>query len=129
MEVLVEVWRQAARFDPTQMPAVTWILEHAHRLAAERDRLVAPPPTGPDAGRGATPTSRPVPSLTERTVSAAFTGLTGPQQRAIGLASLGSATQYDIAAQLDETIAGVKTLLRDGLLDLRAAFRARDRAD
>jgi RNA polymerase sigma-70 factor (ECF subfamily) len=37
-EVFVEVWRQAAGFDPSRGPALIWILDLAHRLAAEHDR-------------------------------------------------------------------------------------------
>lgn len=37
-EVFVEVWRRAAGFDPSDGPALIWILDLAHRLAAEHDR-------------------------------------------------------------------------------------------
>lgn len=37
-EAFFEVWRQASRFDPSSTPAMIWILDLAHQLAAEHNR-------------------------------------------------------------------------------------------
>ncbi|MEX1163729.1 MAG: sigma factor [Nitriliruptor sp.] len=51
-EAFVEVWQQADRFDPSHTPAVIWILDLAHQLAAEHNRsdepqVAAVPATSP----------------------------------------------------------------------------------
>jgi hypothetical protein len=53
-EAFLEVWRQAAQFDPFEAPAVIWILDVAHQLATERDRDDARASAGPAAHRGGT---------------------------------------------------------------------------
>src|SRR5512142_2525918 len=40
-EVLLEVWRTAARFDPAKGTAATWVLTIAHRRAVDRVRSAA----------------------------------------------------------------------------------------
>src|ERR1700758_206936 len=40
-EVLLEVWRSAARFDPAKGSAATWVMTIAHRRAVDRVRSAA----------------------------------------------------------------------------------------
>ncbi|WP_052665178.1 sigma factor [Nitriliruptor alkaliphilus] len=53
-EAFFEVWRRASRFDPSRTPAVIWILDLAHQLAAEHNRYddarAAARPQGPGGG-------------------------------------------------------------------------------
>ena len=41
-EVLLEVWRTAARFDPAVGGAATWVMTIAHRRAIDRVRVGVP---------------------------------------------------------------------------------------
>jgi RNA polymerase sigma-70 factor (ECF subfamily) len=125
-EVLVEVWRTAARFDPARGSGITWVLTIAHRRTVDRvrseqasaDRLqkVA-------AASTQTPYDEVVDQVSSRLerqqVRRCLDGLTGLQREAITLAYFGGHTYREVAGLLDTGLPTVKTRMRDGLIRLR----------
>ncbi|SCG53033.1 ECF RNA polymerase sigma factor SigK [Micromonospora coxensis] len=125
-EVLVEVWRTAARFDPARGSATAWVFTIAHRRAvdrvrseqagAERVRRVA-------AGSGETPydevAEEAAARLERQQVRRCLTELTQVQREAITLAYYGGHSYREVAGLLDTALPTVKTRMRDGLIRLR----------
>jgi RNA polymerase sigma-70 factor (ECF subfamily) len=125
-EVLVEVWRTAARFDPARGSGITWVLTIAHRRTVDRvrseqasaDRLqkVA-------AASTQTPYDEVVDQVSSRLerqqVRRCLDGLTELQREAITLAYFGGHTYREVASLLDTGLPTVKTRMRDGLIRLR----------
>jgi RNA polymerase sigma-70 factor (ECF subfamily) len=125
-EVLVEVWRTAARFDPARGSATSWIFTIAHRRAvdrvrseqagAERVRKLA-------ATAAQTPYDEVVDEATTRMerqqVRRCMSALTEMQREAITLAYYGGHTYREVAQLLDTALPTVKTRMRDGLIRLR----------
>ncbi|MFC0005955.1 ECF RNA polymerase sigma factor SigK [Micromonospora siamensis] len=125
-EVLVEVWRTAARFDPARGSATSWVFTIAHRRAvdrvrseqagAERTRKVA-------AGSAETPydevAEEAAARLERQQVRRCLTELTEVQREAITLAYYGGHSYREVAGLLDTALPTVKTRMRDGLIRLR----------
>jgi RNA polymerase sigma-70 factor, ECF subfamily len=125
-EVLVEVWRSAARFDPTRAAALTWILTIAHRRAVDRVRSAqaAADRDARAAGLGPAPAFDEVAEVVEarwehEQVRRALTTLTDLQREAVTLAYYGGRTCREVAELLGVPVGSVKTRLRDGLIRLR----------
>ncbi len=125
-DVLVEIWRTAARFDQARGSGVTWALTLAHRRAVDRvrsaqagavrDRL--------DAARSATDSYDVVAEevavrLEHEQVRRCLSGLTELQREAITLAYYGGHSYRVVAELLDIPLPTVKTRMRDGLIRLR----------
>ncbi len=124
-EVLVEVWRSAARFDPSRGKASTWILTIAHRRAIDRvrseqaardrtERVGRPEAIAPEPVSEAV-----VGRLDQLRVQAAMASLTDLQRQSIELAYYSGRSHSEIAALLDVPLGTVKTRIRDGLIRLR----------
>jgi RNA polymerase sigma-70 factor (ECF subfamily) len=125
-EVLVEVWRTAARFDPAKGSAAAWVLTIAHRrsvdrvraaqASADRERRVA-------TGEVDTPYDEVVEAVTARLeqqqVRRCLKGLTELQREAITLAYYGGHTYREVAELLGSGLPTIKTRMRDGLIRLR----------
>jgi RNA polymerase sigma-70 factor (ECF subfamily) len=108
-EVLLQVWRTAARFDPTtQGSPLSWVTALAHRRAVERARAMGAPPdeTGPS------------PALTGA-VGTAWQHLSGDHRRALELAYFGGRTHGEIGRSCSLPLDTAQTRIRDGLLRLR----------
>jgi RNA polymerase sigma-70 factor (ECF subfamily) len=128
-EVLTEVWRTAARFDPARGSASTWILTMAHRRAVDRvrsaqsatdrDLKVALLDHGPDYDEVAEAVES---RLEAEQVRKALGSLTELQREAVRLAYYGGYTQREVSELLDVPLGTVKTRLRDGLIRLRDAL-------
>ena len=127
-EVMLEVWRQAPRFDPQRGSAAAWIMTIAHRRAvdrvrsevAERGRVERAGSQAPTAGVSVQDDV--VDDLDRQRVRSALAGLTDLQRSSIELAYFGGLTQTEIAALLDVPLGTVKTRIRDGLIRLRDAL-------
>ncbi|NUO58052.1 MAG: ECF RNA polymerase sigma factor SigK [Hamadaea sp.] len=125
-EALVEVWRNAARFDPGRGSATAWIFTITHRRAVDRvrseqaaaDRVgqLAPEPeqTGPDEVADQA-TAR----IERQQVRRCLRTLTDLQREAITLAYYGGYTYREVAALLEAGLPTVKTRMRDALIRLR----------
>ncbi|GLH97273.1 sigma-70 family RNA polymerase sigma factor [Phytohabitans aurantiacus] len=125
-EVLVEVWRNATRFDPARGSATSWVFTIAHRRAvdrvrseqagAERIRKIA-------ASSAETPYDEVVDQATvhleQQQVRRCLQGLTGLQREAITLAYYEGYTYREVAQLLDTALPTIKTRMRDGLIRLR----------
>ncbi|MTV26000.1 sigma-70 family RNA polymerase sigma factor [Nitriliruptoraceae bacterium ZYF776] len=128
-EVLVEVWRKAARFDPDRGSAAGWITTLAHRRAVDRvrseqaardrdDRV-----SRRDEVRAFDAVADEVQTrLDHWQVRQALAELTDRQREAIELAYFGGHTYRDVARVLGIPEGTAKSRLRDGLLRLRHAL-------
>jgi RNA polymerase sigma-70 factor (ECF subfamily) len=125
-EVLVEVWRTAARFDPERGSGISWVLTIAHRRTVDRVR----------SERASADRLQKVAALTTQTpydevadqvgtrlerqqVRRCLDGLTELQREAITLAYYGGHTYREVADLLGAALPTVKTRMRDGLIRLR----------
>ena len=123
-EVLLEVWRNASKFDITRGSAVTWVMTIAHRraidrvrsatAAAERDHATAPLLTGVDEV-----TETVAANLDAERVRRCLDGLTELQRESITLAYYGGYTYPQVASLLGTALGTIKTRIRDGLIRLR----------
>jgi RNA polymerase sigma-70 factor, ECF subfamily len=125
-EVLVEVWRNASRFDPGRGTATAWVFTIAHRRAVDRvrseqsgtDRLqkLAPPPTQTPADEVEEEVTA---HLERQQVRRCMKSLTELQREAITLAYYGGYSYREVSDLLDTGLPTVKTRMRDGLIRLR----------
>jgi RNA polymerase sigma-70 factor, ECF subfamily len=123
-EALVEVWRAAARFDPSRGSAAGWIFTIAHRRAVDRVRAEQ---AAADRERRTATTSVPFDDVIEEVtarleqqeVRRCLRALTRLQRDAILLAYYGGLTYREVADRLGTALPTVKTRMRDGLIRLR----------
>ncbi len=125
-EVLIEVWRTAARFDVRQGSAMAWIMTMAHRRAVDRVRSAqASADREKDVGvRGGTPAYDEVSEQVERRlereqVRRCLEQLTELQHESVTLAYYSGYTYQQTADVLGVPLGTAKTRLRDGLIRLR----------
>ena len=126
-EVLVEVWRTAARFDPARGSAAAWALALAHRHAVDLARSKAgnvPPRRERRAARNAAADTATMAEVVEVTldrvrVLRCLDGLTEPQREAIKLAYYRGYSAPQVAMLLGVPTATVPTRIRDGLIRMR----------
>jgi RNA polymerase sigma-70 factor, ECF subfamily len=123
-EALVEVWRAAARFDPSRGSAAGWIFTIAHRRAVDRVRAEQ---AAADRERRTATTSVPFDDVIEEVtarleqqeVRRCLRALTRLQREAILLAYYGGLSYREVADRLGTALPTVKTRMRDGLIRLR----------
>ena len=125
-EVMVEVWRTAARFDPERGSARAWAVTLAHRRSIDRVRSVQAQRTrdqrvlDEQAERPFDVVAEEVEESMDRArVRRCLDGLTSTQHEAVVLAYYGGRTYREVAEQLTAPLATVKTRIRDGLIRLR----------
>lgn len=125
-EVLLDVWRTAARFRPDKGTAMAWILTMAHRRAVDRVRSAqaATDREQRTAVRDHTPeydqvTEEVEARLEREQVRRCLRTLTGLQRQSVTLAYYRGCTHREVAGLLDVPLGTVKTRLRDGLIRLR----------
>ena len=123
-EVLLDVWRNAARFDASRGTAMAWLMTLAHRRAVDRVRAqqaatareqrAARPEVSYDSV-AETVEAR----LDAERVRRCLGSLTGLQRESITLAYYQGRTYREVAALLSVPVGTVKTRMRDGLIRLR----------
>jgi RNA polymerase sigma-70 factor (ECF subfamily) len=123
-EVLLEVWREAAHYDPARGTAKAWVMTLAHRRAvdrvrseqasAAREQRAAKPEVSYDVV-AETVAAR----LDAERVRRCLGSLTGLQQESITLAYYRGFTYREVAGLLKVPVGTVKTRMRDGLIRLR----------
>ena len=124
-EVLLEVWRTAARFDPARGSATTWIMTIAHRRAVDRVRSAAaaaarevktaevPSPNGDEVADSVAA------SIEAERVRRCLEGLTEAQRESITLAYYGGYSYRQVGERLGVALSTIKTRIRDGLIRMR----------
>ncbi|MEV4347609.1 ECF RNA polymerase sigma factor SigK [Actinoplanes sp. NPDC049596] len=125
-EVLVEVWRTAARFDAGRGSATSWIFTIAHRRAVDRVRSEQAA-TERNARIGAASVDTPYDvvadevsgRLERQQVRRCLEGLTTLQRQAVTLAYYQGHSYPQVAELLDAPLPTIKTRMRDGLIRLR----------
>lgn len=123
-EVLLEVWRTAARFDPAKGSAATWALTIAHRRAVDRVRSATAAAEREKRTSALLPLADDVADAVEATlererVRRCLEGLTELQRESITLAYYGGYSYREVAGVLGITLGTIKTRIRDGLIRLR----------
>ena len=125
-EVLVEVWRNAARFDTARGSATSWIFTIAHRRAVDRvrsEQASADRTARVGAASAGTPFDEVVDEamtrLEQQQVRRCLKGLTELQREAITLAYYGGNSYREVSELLDTALPTIKTRMRDGLIRLR----------
>jgi RNA polymerase sigma-70 factor (ECF subfamily) len=123
-EVLLEVWRTAARFDPAAGSAAAWITMLAHRRAVDRvrseQRAAQREARSVTAEVGYDQVTEAVEaSLDRERVRRCLDGLTELQRESVTLAYYGGYSYREVAQLLDVPVGTVKTRMRDGLIRLR----------
>lgn len=125
-EVLVEVWRCAAHFQPDRGTAMAWVMTLAHRRAVDRVRSAQ---AATDREHRAALLDR-TPAFDEVTeqvearlereqVRRCLRNLTELQRQSVTLAYYRGLTYREVADLLALPLGTVKTRLRDGLIRLR----------
>jgi len=125
-EVLLEVWRTAARFDAKRGSAPSWVMTIAHRRAvdrvrsetasAEREQRSAALPGPAPADEVAETVEA---SLEAERVRRCLDGLTDLQREAVTLAFYKGYSYPQVARLLDVALGTIKTRIRDGLIRMR----------
>jgi RNA polymerase sigma-70 factor, ECF subfamily len=125
-EVLVEVWRTAARFDAAKGSVRAWVLTMARRRAVDRVRSVQAAGDREQrvaAGSGVREfdeVAEEVEGRFERqAVRRCLGGLTELQREAVNLAFYRGYSHREVSELLTVPLGTVKTRLRDGLIRLR----------
>ena len=125
-EVLLELWRSAARFDPGRGTALSWVRTLAHRRAVDRVRSAraAGEREQREARRGPGPAFDQVAEeveagLEREWVRRCLDRLTALQRQSVTLAYYDGYTYREVAERLSLPLGTVKTRMRDGLTRLR----------
>jgi RNA polymerase sigma-70 factor, ECF subfamily len=123
-EVLLELWRTAARFDSTKGSAMAWVMTLAHRRAVDRVRSVQ---KATERERRTATAAIPFDEVAEAVESTleqervrrCLATLTELQRESVTLAYYGGYTYGQVAGLLGVAVGTVKTRMRDALIRLR----------
>jgi RNA polymerase sigma-70 factor (ECF subfamily) len=125
-EVLLEVWRSAARFDPTRGSAMTWAMTIAHRRAVDRVRSASAEAQRDHksavgaASISADEVAEEVEATLDRErVRRCLDSLTEIQRESVTLAYYGGYSYREVAGLLNVALGTIKTRIRDGLIRMR----------
>jgi len=123
-EVMVELWRTAARYSPERGSAMAWTMTLAHRRAVDRVRSVQK-----ESERERRTAAADVPfdevaeavesSLERERVRRCLGSLTELQRESVTLAYYGGYTYSQVASLLGVPGGTIKTRMRDALIRLR----------
>ncbi len=119
-EVFVQVWQQAARFDPLRGSPEAWLCTMARSRALDRLRKRSSRREEPEL---ANPGSTEAPKTEEAiAVRNALDALPPDQRTALELAYYEGLTQSEIALRLSEPLGTVKTRIRTAMIRLRGVL-------
>lgn len=128
-EVMLEIWRKAAQFDPSRAKVATWALTIAHRRAIDRVRSEQSARDREDRV-DMLDLRRPYDDVAEAALSSeehdlvrqALSVLTELQRESILLAYFHGLTCQEVAEKLGVALGTIKTRVRDGMIRLRDAL-------
>ncbi|GAA1937842.1 sigma-70 family RNA polymerase sigma factor [Kitasatospora viridis] len=125
-EVMFEVWRTAARYQPDRGEVLPWVLTMAHRRAVDRVRAAqaAADRDHREAARSHTPAFDEVAEQVENRlereqVRRCLKALTELQRESVTLAYYRGYSYPEVADLLGTPLGTIKTRMRDGLIRLR----------
>ncbi|MEW1908713.1 sigma-70 family RNA polymerase sigma factor [Kitasatospora sp. NPDC085895] len=125
-EVMLEVWRTAARYQPDRGEVMSWVLTMAHRRAVDRVRSAQATADREQrvAARSHVPAFDEVAEQVEgrlerEQVRRCLRMLTELQRQAVTLAYYRGYSYREVADMLSAPLGTVKTRMRDGLIRLR----------
>ncbi|MCX4751638.1 ECF RNA polymerase sigma factor SigK [Kitasatospora sp. NBC_01287] len=125
-EVMLEVWRTAARYRPERGEVLAWVLTMAHRRAVDRVRAAqaAADRDQRAAAKAYTPVFDEVAEQVEgrlerEQVRRCLRTLTELQRESVALAYYRGFTYQQVAELLGTPLGTIKTRMRDGLIRLR----------
>ena len=123
-EVMLEIWRNASKFDPNRGSATAWVMTLAHRRAVDRVRSVQK-----EADRERRIATADIPydevveavesSFEHERVRRCLNSLTDVQRESVTLAYYRGYTYGQVAGLLGVPTGTVKTRMRDALIRLR----------
>jgi len=125
-DVYLQVWRNAANFNPAAGSALAWLLTLAHRRAV--DRVRAEQAATQRESRYGAATAEPAADVVadsailrdeRRQVANCLGSLTDTQRECIELAYYGGLTYSQVSQRLSANLATVKSRMRDALRALR----------
>lgn len=127
LDVFVQVWRQASRFDPARGSAGGWLLTLTRSRAIDRLRSLGRRPDTPEPLENAALVADPVPgpetasldSERARRVRQAVASLPAEQRRAIEAVYFGGLSHGELAKASGQPLGTVKTRIRAGMAALR----------
>lgn len=125
-EVYLQVWKSAAKFDPSAGSALAWLLTLAHRRAVDRVRAEQAA-SRRDIQYGAATTEPPADVVAEaailaeerRRVTECLESLTDTQRQCVDMAYYGGLTYVEVSERLAANLATIKSRMRDALRGLR----------
>ncbi|GAA1226631.1 sigma-70 family RNA polymerase sigma factor [Kitasatospora nipponensis] len=125
-EVLLEVWQNAARYQPERGQVMSWVMTMAHRRAVDRVRSAqsAADRDQRDIARSHAPVFDEVAEQVEdrlerQEVRRCLRALTELQRESVALAYYRGLSYPEVADRLGAPLGTIKTRIRDGLIRLR----------
>ncbi|WP_164198812.1 sigma-70 family RNA polymerase sigma factor [[Micrococcus luteus] ATCC 49442] len=128
-EVFLQVWQNAAKFNPEAGSPMSWLMTISHRRAVDKVRS-AQSATDREAKYGASSqdvdhdsVSAEVDSKLEaEAVVRCLETLTDTQQESVRLAYYGGLTYREVAEKLNAAVPTIKSRIRDGLIRLKTCL-------
>lgn len=134
LDVYMQVWRRAKRFDSARGRVYTWLMVMARSRAIDRLRVSPRDPAQIDSLEAAAETRSETPGPEESAVTSQLLAyvrlnlktLSEEQRQAIELAYFSGLSQNEIALQLNQPIGTIKTRIRHGILKLQRQLQSRE---
>lgn len=128
-EVFLQVWQNAARFDPANGSPLAWLMTISHRRAVDRVRS-SQSASDREARYGANSQDIDHDSVSDEVdsrleaeaVVRCLETLTDTQQESVRLAYYGGLTYREVAEKLNAAIPTIKSRIRDGLIRLKTCL-------
>lgn len=130
-EIFLQIWREAAKFDPSRASVKTWLFTIARSRSLDRYRSRKNIQKRLDASAGenlqliAGNEDLQQKTLLQRYVGGALEQLPEEQRKVLELSYYEGLTQEEISERLKEPLGTIKSRIRSGLIKLRSLFAGR----